>query len=148
MSLGPIELVVIYFAANRFKGEIAPALRRLVDDGAVVIIDCLFALKDEAGTLSVAEIDEVRDAFGDLDPMVSDLASLLTEDDAERLSMALAPDSSALLLLLEHRWATRFMDAVRSAGGQVAMAERIPRAVIEQLVAARETEMPEPTFAR
>ena len=31
MALGPIELLVVKFPGNQFKGEIAPALKDLID---------------------------------------------------------------------------------------------------------------------
>ena len=52
MAIGPIELLVVKFPGNQFKGEIAPALRELVDSGTIQIIDLIFAIKDEEGTLA------------------------------------------------------------------------------------------------
>ncbi len=39
------------------------------------------------------------------------------------------------LLLFEHRWVAPIADAIERAGGTVVMTERIPRAIVEQLVA-------------
>jgi hypothetical protein len=41
-NMGPVEYVVIGFPDNRFKGEIAPALAELVDNGLIRIIDVAF----------------------------------------------------------------------------------------------------------
>jgi hypothetical protein len=40
-----------------------------------------------------------------------------------------------LLLLFENAWAARFTEAVRNANGEVLLNERIPRAVIEEVLA-------------
>jgi hypothetical protein len=61
MSLGPIELLVVKFPGNRFTGEIAPALKDLVEGGLIRVIDILFVVKDEAGELTVLEINDLDD---------------------------------------------------------------------------------------
>jgi len=144
MAIGPVELVVLHFEGNHFKGEILPALQQLVDSDTVRIIDLLFAVKDADGSLSVAEMDEVQDAFGDLNPVVTELTKFLSDDDVERLSESLGPNSSAALILFEDRWALRFAEAVRSSGGSVVLSERIPRQVVEELVSAHAAMLSEP----
>ena len=44
MAVGPIELLVVKFPGNQFKGEIAPALQELVENGTIRIIDLIFEL--------------------------------------------------------------------------------------------------------
>ena len=61
MSLGPIELLVVKFPGNQFKGEIAPALAELVENGTIRIVDLLFAIKDENGDLAVVELSDAGD---------------------------------------------------------------------------------------
>ena len=56
MALGPIELLVVKFPGNQFKGEIAPALAELIDNGTIHVIDFVFAIKDGEGTLAVLEV--------------------------------------------------------------------------------------------
>ena len=136
MAIGPIELLVVKFPGNQFKGEIAPALRELVDSGTIQIIDLIFAIKDEEGTLAVLELD----ALGDETPAVfepppSELSGSLTEDDARSLAGGLENNSSAAIMLFENTWATKFVEALRNANGQLVMSERVPRAVIDELIA-------------
>jgi hypothetical protein len=38
-------------------------------------------------------------------------------------------------MLFENVWATRFADALRNADGQLILNERVPRAVIDELIA-------------
>ena len=54
MAVGPIELLVVKFPGNQFKGEIAPALQELVENGTIRIIDLIFAIKDEEGALAMS----------------------------------------------------------------------------------------------
>jgi Family of unknown function (DUF6325) len=142
MPLGPIELLVVKFPGNQFRGEIAPALADLVDAGTIRIIDILFATKDEDGKLSVAEINDLDDAeYATFDPVVSDITGLLTPEDVEQLTASLEPNSSAGLMLFENTWAKAFADAVVNAHGEVIISERIPRAVVEEMVAAADTQL-------
>jgi hypothetical protein len=111
MAIGPVELLVVRFPGNEFKGEIVPALRELVESRTIRIIDILFAHKSAAGELTLLEINDL---------------------DAE----AYGHNSSGALMLFENTWATRFADAVHNAKGEVVLNERIPRVVIEELLAA------------
>jgi hypothetical protein len=135
MSYGPIELLVLKFPGNRFTGEVAPALKDLVETGTIRVVDLLFATKDAEGEVDVVEIDGLGDAvFATFDPLIAELAGLLSEDDARFFSNALEPNSSAALLLFENTWASRFAEAVRNANGEVVLNERIPRAAIEEIL--------------
>jgi hypothetical protein len=126
----------VSFPGNQFKGEIAPALAELVEKDIIRIVDILFINKDEDGNIDVVELDAVGDdesaAFG---PVVSDLTDLLTEDDAERLSNALDNNSSAALMLFENTWATRLRDALLNANGQLVLNTRIPKHVVDEVLA-------------
>jgi uncharacterized membrane protein len=138
MALGPIELLVVKFPGNRFSGEIAPALEDLVDKGLIRIIDLIFVIKDEYGNVRALEMTELdEDVYAALDPFVDDVAGVLTEEDVRHLSAALEPNSSAGIMLFENTWAARFAEAVRNANGELVLNERIPRAVIDQLMAAQ-----------
>lgn len=137
MSLGPVELLVVKFPGNQFRGEIVPALEELIQAGIVRIIDIIFVYRDAAGDLTVLELNDLDDAdFAVFDPLVADIADMFSSDDIERLAAAVEPNSSGLLMLFENTWATRFRDAVVNANGEVVINERIPRQVIDELLAA------------
>ena len=137
MSLGPIEVLMLRFPGNRFRGEIAPALANLVDSGIVRVIDLLFAIKDADGAIDVLELTDMEGDLSVFAPATSDLADTLTEDDARVLSQSLPNNSSAAILLFENTWAKTFVDAVSRADGEVILNERIPRATVDELIAAR-----------
>src|SRR5688572_459027 len=131
MALGPVELLVVKFPGNEFRGEIAPALRELVENGTIRIIDLLFIKKDADGTVTANELmDLAPDLYEIFDPLVSDIEGLLADDDVQALAGALENNSSAGVLLFENVWATRFQEAVLNANGQLILSERIPRSVI------------------
>ena len=136
MSLGPIELLVVKFPGNQFKGEIAPALNDLVEGGLIRVVDILFVHKDQDGEVTVLEINDLDDDdFSRFDPVVSDITGMLTPDDAKWFSQGLENDSSGAIMLFENAWATRFRDALLNANGELVLNERIPKVVIDQLVA-------------
>jgi hypothetical protein len=135
-SFGPIELLVLRFPGNDFRGEIAPALADLVDAGIIRVIDIVFMIK-EGGELHVLEINDLdEDTYALWDPIVADITGLLSEDDVQHLAGVLEDDSSAAIMLFENTWATRFVDAVLRANGELVLNERIPRRVIEEVLAA------------
>jgi hypothetical protein len=136
MSLGPIEMLVVKFPGNKFSGEIGPELKRLVENGTIRVIDLLFMHKDQDGTLSVLEINDLDDDdFAHFDPVIEDLTGLLGDDDVKEFSALLEDNSSAALMLFENTWATAFRDAMLNANGQLVFSERIPKVVIDEVLA-------------
>ena len=135
-SIGPVEYVVIAFPGNRFKGEIVPALAELVDNDVIGIIDVAFIKKDADGNTTMFEYDTLEDvlAFGFAD-VDGEAGGVLSDQDLELAAEALEPDSSAALLVWEHRWAARVAQAIRDAGGRIVAGERVPDEVVEQAVA-------------
>jgi hypothetical protein len=135
MSYGPIEYLVVKFPGNQFSGEIAPALQELVDSGTVRIIDLLFVIKEADGTIGVLELNGMGAAITAIFAPIADTEDeLLSESDAQHVAALLEPNSSAALLLFENTWATRFVEAVTNAKGELVVNARIPRDVIETLV--------------
>jgi hypothetical protein len=136
MSYGPIELVVLKFEGNDFEGEVLREIQKVVDSGVITVIDILLAVRVGDDPVRVIEIQELEDTILQRwEPIVRDAGNLLTADDAKQLSAGLDPDSAIALLVFEHRWVAPIADAIERAGGSVVLTERIPRAVVEQLVA-------------
>jgi hypothetical protein len=134
MPYGPAELLVIKFPGNQFRGEILPALADLVESRTIRLIDLLVVVKQAEGDITVLE---AKEAFpdGPVKALVSD-ANLLGSDDVDAIAELLEPNSSAGILLFEHLWAVTFVQAVRDAGGQLVMEERVPAAAVEEIESA------------
>ncbi|MER8187868.1 DUF6325 family protein [Kitasatospora sp. NPDC094015] len=137
MDMGPVEYVVIAFPGNRFNGEIAPELQRLVQNGTVRILDLTFIKKDATGAVSYLELEALEPdeaiVFRDID---GEIDGLFSEEDLAQIAEALVPDSSAALLIWENSWAAAVAGAVRRAGGVLLEHERIPAPVVEQALEA------------
>ena len=139
MAIGPVEILVVKFPGNQFRGEIVPALRELVDGGTIRVIDILFVNKDENGKVEMADINDLDDDdFSQFDPIVQDMTGMLTADDVQYFSAALGPNSSMAMMLFENTWATKFRDAVLNAKGELVLSERIPKQVIDEMLEAQE----------
>ena len=141
-SIGPVELLVVKFPGNQFKGEIAPALRDLIDSGTIRIIDLIFALKDENGDFDMAELTDLADdelaAFA---PLFTGGTELLSEDDMQQIAGIMEPNSSAAVMLFENTWATRFRDSLNNANADLIYNIRIPQTVIQELMKEQSEEM-------
>ena len=137
MDIGPVEILVVAFPGNQFTGEIAPALEELVTSGLIRVIDLVFVTKDADGSVVGIELSDLDEAVGAaFQPHVEEPSGLLAEEDIEDLGAELEPNSSAAILLFEHLWATKFRDAVIDSGGQLVASVRIPKEVIDEVVAA------------
>jgi uncharacterized membrane protein len=141
-SMGPIQMMCLGFPGNHFKGEILPELENLKKAGIVRIVDLVLVRKDELGNVMVttaSDLDwEEAVAFGSYIGALAGYSAagpagiekgamagaaeladghLFDEDDAFRVTQALPPNMSAVLVLLEHIWAKPMLDAVDRAGG-------------------------------
>lgn len=140
MSVGPVEVTVIRFPGNQFKGEIAPELVRLIETGTIRVIDLIFLWTDENGELTVKELEELADEDrATYDAVVSDKTDLLSENDTKEIAELIGPDSSAAILVFEHTWATQLRDAILNAEGELVFSERIPHDVVQEAVAAAQS---------
>jgi hypothetical protein len=136
-EVGPVDIVMIGFDGNEFKGEIAPALLDLVQEGTVRLLDGVFVYKDADGTVGSLEIadlgPDMQPAFIDVDGQLG--MGLLDAEDVETVGNDLAVNTSALMLVFENSWAARIATAVRNANGQVLEYARIPADAVAQAMA-------------
>ena len=138
MSLGPVDFVAVRFPDNQLRGESLPALMELVDAGTIRIIDLVFARKDAEGNVDIVELHDLDDETYTLyESLVGDVNGMLSRDDVELISSALEPNTSGGLMLIENTWARRFVEALQHANAEVLISERVPRAAIEELIAAQ-----------
>ena len=139
MPLGPVEFLIVRFPGNEFRGEIVPAIHDLVESGTVRIVDLIFIIKDDEGNVGSIELADLEVSLvAELEGLVDGFDGMLTIDDVDELGALLEPNSSALAVLFENTWAAPFAQAARNANGEVIFNERIPREVIDELVAVIE----------
>jgi hypothetical protein len=142
-SMGPVEYVLIAFPGNRFKGEIVPAVAELVDKRHRPHHRRRLHQKGRqrehhhvrvrrAGRRARVRVRRRRRRGG----------GVLNDEDLQLAAEGLEPDSSAALIVWEHRWAARVAQAIRDAGGRSIAGERIPDEVVEEALADLATGRP------
>ena len=142
MGYGPIQMLVVGFDGNRFRGELWPELERLKREGIVRIIDLMLVRKDEAGAvthirasdLNWEEATEFGEAMGALAGFARDglpgierggmkgMAEMMdghlfNDDDVFRLEQLVPAGMTTAVALIEHVWAEPFLGAVSRANG-------------------------------
>jgi hypothetical protein len=60
-ELGPVEYMIVSFEGNRFKGEIIPALTRILDLGLIRVLDVAIVSKDKEGNFKATEETDLND---------------------------------------------------------------------------------------
>ena len=140
MTLGPLEYTVIGFRKGTFDGSIAREIGQVVDQNIIRIVDIVFIDTDAQGNTVVLEIDAKEDpAFESFAPILQNRMGLFTPEDVETLAESLPPETSALAILFEHRWAVDIKDAVGNAGGFLVARAVIPPEVLEEVSAELES---------
>ena len=129
-EIGPVEYMIVSFPGNRFTGEIAPALAKLVESNTIRIIDLAFVSKDADGAVAAFELSDIdEEVRRGLDALGLEATGLLGEEDLMDAAAELEPGSSAAMLLWEDIWAAELAGALRGAGGELSVG-RIPHDVV------------------
>jgi hypothetical protein len=136
VDIGPVDVLLVKFPGNKFRGEIGPALADLVARDLVRVIDLLFVYKDVDGTVGSLELTELgpdlEPAFVDIDGQVP--GGVLEPEDVDEIAAALEPGNSVAALVVENTWAIPFVTAMRNAGAEVIDQSRIPSDVAAEVL--------------
>jgi hypothetical protein len=127
-ELGPIDIVVIAYPADApMTGEAVPLMMDLVERGIIRVLDVRFVIKNEDGTYSGFEANDLDgDSVGDFKLFEGATSGLLGDDDVAVAAEAIEPGSAAVMIVYENRWAAPFAAAVRRNGGVLVDNQRIP----------------------
>ena len=127
MKIGPLEVIICAFPKPAIDSNVIKALSETVKSGAVALADLVLLSRDREGSL------HVRDLHDDLPPAWSGMVldsrpmTLLNDADIELAAQAIKRNETALVAVVEHRWALRLSEEVRRSGGVTALQARIPR---------------------
>jgi hypothetical protein len=136
VDIGPVDVLLVKFPGNRFRGEIGTALADLVSRDLVRVIDLLFVYRDVDGTVGSLELSELgpdlEPAFVDIDGQVP--GGVLEPEDVDEIAASLEAGSSVAALVVENTWAIPFVTAMRNAGAQVIDQSRIPSDVAAEVL--------------
>ena len=142
MQFGPVQMLVVAFDGNRFRGELWPELERLKREGVVRILDLMLVRKDSVGAISHMVASDLTweeaSAFGETMGMLAGFARdglpgaergaiagmaemmdghLFDEEDAFKLEQLLPNETTAAVVLFEHLWAKPLLAAISRANG-------------------------------
>jgi len=133
----PLEYALIGFEGDKFSGKIVPELLDLAERGIVRFVDFVFIQKEEDGSTSTIELNDLDPEMYELFvPMGEHVSSLFTTDDLAIAASKLPSSSAALLLLWENLWVANLRQAIVDAGGQLVERAQIAPEVVEQFVQA------------
>jgi hypothetical protein len=136
VDIGQVDVWLVKFPGNRFRGEIGTALADLVSRDLVRVIDLLFVYRDVDGTVGSLELSELgpdlEPAFVDIDGQVP--GGVLEPEDVDEIAASLEAGSSVAALVVENTWAIPFVTAMRNAGAQVIDQSRIPSDVAAEVL--------------
>jgi hypothetical protein len=136
MTIGPLEFVIIGCKGHQFVSEIVPELNSIQEKGLIRVVDLFFVRKDVNGTVTVLEVHDLNDEeLAVFDPMKEDLMGLLTPEDIMLLTEVILPDTSAVIVLLEHAWIVKLTEGLNRAGAVLLAGGMVPQASMEQLEA-------------
>lgn len=132
---GPIDYVLLEFSDKNLNGDAATELLNLVELGIIRVYDLLIVRKDEDGTFSGLNIEDLSaDELGSFTAFAGASTGLLGDEDAEQAASAMEPGTVAVLIVYENSWAVPFVAAARRNGAQLIASERIPaQAIIDAL---------------
>jgi hypothetical protein len=139
--VGPLEVLVIECPGDKLKSEIILALTSGVDGGSLRIIDVTFVHKDAQGNLSSYELGELEEHELVAYDVVDETRGLLSVGDIAKVGARVSPNSSAVLMVVEHAWTAHLEQAVLAANGRIVVHARVPpdvaRAALEHDRASR-----------
>jgi Family of unknown function (DUF6325) len=130
-EMGPIDYIVLEWPGKQPTGEAAPLIADLHDRGIIRVLDVAILVKDEDGGVAALDLGSLDDPnFAQFEGAST---GLLGQEDLDEAAEALAPGTSAAVLVWENRWAAPVAVALRRSGGQLVASGRIP---IQALLAA------------
>lgn len=112
---------------------VATAVADLVASSLLSILDLVCVSRSALGELSVLELEDVE-ALAGLLGVPGHVGGLLSDHDVSTAALAIAPGSSALVLLAESRWAASLSTAARAGGGRILGGERVASARVEEAI--------------
>jgi len=119
--MGPLEILVLGFPGDSLPDDFGAALERIQRAGDVRVVEALLITRLGPETV---RSEDVTDLLG-----LADLAAayglpvppggLLAPGDINEITAGVQVDTTAVALLLEHRWAGEIVAAFRQVGGVV-----------------------------
>jgi uncharacterized membrane protein len=134
---GPVELHLVGFEGERPDPGVIQALTELLESGLLRLLDVVLIARSDDGDVSVTEIDDQDDLFGDL---VLEAVGLAGDEDVAEFAELVPPGGSAALFVLELAYARTLASRLDASGAVLLRSERIPAPIVNAIVDATEGE--------
>ncbi len=136
MDVGPLEYVVIGVTDQQLKSALISELNAIQEAGKIRVVDLIFVSKAADGAVAMQEVSElVEEELAEYGEIAVNLMGLLTAEDINQLTAQIPPDSSAVVILIEHTWVIGLTEAVRKNGGAVYAAGMVSHEVLANVSA-------------
>lgn len=136
MERGPVDIVALAFPPDVSSDRMAWCLREPVTTGLLALVDLVFLLRDESGTLYALDAEHELFPGPELIGMAFDPHTLLSAEDLSVIADSLAPDQQAMVAAVEHTWAQATVHRVEQVGAEVALLAHVPGFVVDTAFAA------------
>ncbi len=124
---GPVDFLLLEFPDGDPTGAVADELLTLVEQGTIRVFDLVIARKDDDGTVTVVDLEDLGEGGAATFAVFAGAQSgLLAGDDLDTAGSIMEPGTTAALIVYENAWAAPFVSAAIAAGGQAVASMRIP----------------------
>ena len=136
---GPVDVIVLAAGEPRLDGSVFAELEKQAATGTIRVLDAMLLLKDAEGNRSSYDLEDVpsemKAGVGFID---TGTRGLFDSEDAETLFEGMVPGSAVVALAIEHAWAVNLVNALQSAGVEMAFNFRVPAPIIDEAFASLE----------
>lgn len=130
MKVGPVEVIICAFRRPEVDAAVVEALGGAVKSGAVAVLDLVLLTRDQDSVVHLRDLEAQPQA--DWSDMIVDPRplTLLSDTDLEVAAESIGNNETALVAVLEHRWAQRLTNAVQKSGAVTTLYARIPNETV------------------
>ena len=136
---GPVDVIVLAAGEPQLEGTVFEELERQAASGTIRVLDAMLLVKDAEGKpwrLNLEDLPpDMKTAVGFIE---AGTRGLFDVEDAETLFEGMVPGSAVLALAIEHAWAVNLVNALQSAGVEMAFNFRVPAPIIDEAFASLE----------
>ena len=136
---GPVDVVVLAAGEPKLEGTVFAELERQAASGTIRVLDAMLLLKDAEGNQASYDLEDfpadMKAAVGFIE---TGTRGLFDSTDAETLFEGMVPGSAVVALAIEHAWAVKLVNALQSAGVEMAFNFRVPAPIVDEAFASLE----------
>lgn len=130
---GPVEFYLVGFEGERPDPATLQALQKILDTGALRLLDFVLVSKSTDGELTTVEVDDDLGALG-LPGVRLEASGLAGDSDIAEFGDVIPAGGSAALVALELSFQRELAASLAAGGGEVLGTERIPAPVVNAVL--------------